>query len=366
MTLVRRAEEKDRQAFLELWKVCFGDSDAFCDWFFTHRFLPSYSVVLETEGEIASCMQAFPYMLWIRGREIPAAMLCGVSTHPKHRKKGYMGQIFRYEMQLLREKGCMAAPHTPAVLPSYFSFGHLPVADAGYLTCRAVPSMKESRRLVPVEGEALESLYPFYQRIAAGYSGMVARTKEDFLRKAADYAADGGRCAAYIEKEEIKGYAFYYRTEQEMTCVEVLAEDGYYHFLLEGLFVLAEGLAFSAKLPPERYLSFPFAKLERKQKGVMGLCNVSALLRALELQIPYCVQVQDAVVPENNGVFDFQGNTVTDVPIFAITAGHLMQALVGYASLEELRAELQIFDEERFQEINARLPKQDCYIIDEY
>ena len=40
MTLVRRAEEKDRQAFLELWKVCFGDSDAFCDWFFTIVFFP--------------------------------------------------------------------------------------------------------------------------------------------------------------------------------------------------------------------------------------------------------------------------------------------------------------------------------------
>lgn len=366
MTEVRRAEEKDRRAFLELWKVCFGDSDAFCDWFFTHRFLPSYSVVLETEGEIASCMQAFPYALWIRGREIPAAMLCGVSTHPNHRKKGYMGQIFRYEMQLLREKGCMVAPHTPAVLPSYFAFGHLPVADAGYLTCRAVPSMKESRRLVSVEGEALESLYPFYQRIAAGYSGIVARTKEDFLRKAADYAADGGKCAAYIEKEEIKGYAFYYRTEQEMTCVEVLAEDGYYHSLLEGLFAWAEGLAFSAKLPPERYLSFPFAKLERKQKGVMGFCNVAALLKALELQIPYSLQVVDTVLPENNGVFDFRGNLVKDTPVFTISAGHLLQALVGYASLEELREELQIFDEERFQEIHALLPKQDCYIIDEY
>ena len=106
MTAVRIAKAEDKKAFYDLWKICFGDSDAFCDWFFVNRFAPDYSVVLETEGKIVSCIQAFPYMLWIRGREIPGAMLCGVSTHPDYRKKGYMGQIFTYEMKLLRENGC--------------------------------------------------------------------------------------------------------------------------------------------------------------------------------------------------------------------------------------------------------------------
>ena len=124
MTAVRIAKAEDKKAFYDLWKICFGDSNAFCDWFFRNRFAPDYSVVLETEGKIVSCMQAFPYTLWIRGREIPGAMLCGVSTHPDYRKKGYMGQIFTYEMKLLREKGCLVAPHTPAVLQSYFPFGH--------------------------------------------------------------------------------------------------------------------------------------------------------------------------------------------------------------------------------------------------
>ena len=39
---------------------------------------------------------------------------------------------------------------------------------------------------------------------------------------------------------------------------------------------------------------------------------------------------------------------------------------VGYHSLEELQDKLNITDEAKFTEINRLLPKQKCYIIDEY
>lgn len=38
MTAVRIAKAEDKKAFYDLWKICFGDSDAFCDWFFVNRF----------------------------------------------------------------------------------------------------------------------------------------------------------------------------------------------------------------------------------------------------------------------------------------------------------------------------------------
>ena len=60
MTAVRVAKAEDKKAFYDLWKICFGDSDAFCDWFFRNRFAPDYSVVLETQGKIVICMQSFP------------------------------------------------------------------------------------------------------------------------------------------------------------------------------------------------------------------------------------------------------------------------------------------------------------------
>jgi len=366
MTHIRIATHNDKSDFYRLWKICFGDSDAFCDWFFENRFAPEYSVVLEAEGEIVSCMQAFPYIVHIRGKEIPSAMLCGVSTHPEHRGKGYMGKIFSYEMNHLQKLGCVVAPHTPAILPSYFSFGHLPVANANYLESEEVPAFDSNVKLVLFGKERWSELYPLYTAFSKKYSGILARTKADFLRKAADYAADGGQCAAYIENNEVKGYAFYYQMEDAFLCVEAAAEDGYYKPLMEGLMTKAVGLRFLAKLPADVTVELPFTKTEVKQKGVMGLCNAAALLEALELEIPYGIQIKDHIVPENNGIFDFKGKPYTDKPVFEITAGHLLQVLVGYYDLEELKNEIIVHDEKKFEEIRALLPKQNCYIIDEY
>lgn len=277
-----------------------------------------------------------------------------------------MGKIFSFEMNHLKKAGYLVAVHTPAVLNSYFSFGHLPVADAIYLSCSVIPLQKKTENIHILNKNRWKELYPLYKKFAEKYSGIIRRTEEDFLRKAADYAADGGKTVAYIENNNIKAYAFYYQTETEMLCVEAVAEEGYWENLIEGLFSLGAGLKFSAKLPPEIELSYSFAKLERKQKGVMGLCNVSGLLKALELDIPYCFKLNDPVVPDNNGVFDFKGNITSETPVFELSAGHLLQVLTGYYSLIELKNDLHVFDEEKLKEINNLLPKQNCYIIDEY
>ena len=57
---------------------------------------------------------------------------------------------------------------------------------------------------------------------------------------------------------------------------------------------------------------------------------------------------------------------IQETPVFEISAGHLLQVLVGYHSFAEIRSELKIFDEEKYKELDAFLPKQKCYIIDEY
>ena len=364
MCMVRPAQLKDKKDFDRLWDICFGDSEAFRSWFFEHRFLPDYSVVLAAEGEIRSCMQAFPYTISIRGKDITGAMLCGVSTHPDHRKKGYMGKIFSFEMNHLRKIGCAVAVHTPAVLSSYFSFGHLPVADAAYLNRNVTVSQKKSEHMCMIKEKQWKELFPLYDHFAHKYSGIIKRTEVDFLRKAADYAADGGKAIAYMVENKVKGYAFYYEMEKEINCVEVVAEDDYWAQLLEGLISCYQDKFITAKLPPE--IDIILENVERKQKGVMGLCNISLLLKQLDLDIPYTFSLKDSVVPENNGLFTFQGERSDENPVFEIEAGTLLQILVGYFALSECKDRTTVFDETKFNEIDRKLPKQKCYIIDEY
>ena len=130
--------------------------------------------------------------------------------------------------------------------------------------------------------------------------------------------------------------------------------------------ILNNGLKLSIKLPLEVRISYSFSTLERLQKGVMGLCNAAGLLKELQLQIPYTFRIKDSVVAENNGIFDFQGNLSQTLPVFEISSGHLLQVLVGYHSFDELIHEIEIYDNDKFKEVNLLLPKQNCYIIDEY
>ncbi len=364
MEQVRIAESKDKTAYKELWKICFGDSDAFCQWFFDHRFCPSYSACLEAEGVLPSAMQAFPYKILIRGKQIEGAMLCGVCTHPEYRKRGYMGKIFSYNMKVLREKERAVAVHTPAVLESYFPFGHEPVADACYWTAEHIPAMQK-KSLVFLEGEERKRAFGCYQEFAKRYSGIVWRTEEDFLRKMDDYQADGGRIAV-DHKEHPSAYVCYYLTEEELTCVEAVGETAALQSLLESIVSHGEGRRLSVKLPPDTEIMLPFGKKEIKQKGVMGLSNISMLLHRLELQSEASFLVRDSVVAENNGCFDLSGRHSQRPPAFVIEAGKLLPVLVGYRSLEEQRPWIEVNEEKGFLEIAAKLPKVPCYIIDEY
>lgn len=365
MIEVRSAVWEDRHDFSDLWQLCFGDSDDFCQWFFHHRFAPSLSVCLKADDVFAACMQAFPYTIGIRGKAVKGVMLCGVCTHPDHRKKGYMGRIFPYDMQLLQKKGYGVAVHTPAVLPSYFSFGHYPVADACYLTAEKIPQMPSVEGVSILQPEEYRRAYSCYQAFAKQYSGIVWRTEADFLRKCADYNADGGKCMAY-GKDAVEAYVFYYQTETELVCVEAVGKEGALEKVLTGIFAESAGLSLSVKLPPESDISFDFASKEVKQKGVMGLTDIQVLLSSLGLDAEAAFAVEDHVVPENNGCFLLNGERTEKAPAFSIPAGRLLQVLVGYTTLESQQPYLHIYDESGFLEIHNKLPKCNCYIIDEY
>lgn len=365
METVRVAKQTDQTAYYDLWQTCFGDSDAFCQWFFENRFQPDHSVCLETDGDFRACMQAFPYTVGIREKAVKSVMLCGVCTHPAHRKKGYMNKIFRYEMNLLRQQGYAVAVHTPAVLESYFSFGHYPVADACYLTTNEIPEVPPQNDVFSVSPKQWELLYDCYVAFAKKYSGIVWRCEDDFFRKCQDYAADGGLCKAY-QQENMFGYVFYYQTATEVTCVEAVGDDVAIQKVLQDILSQAKGLSFSAKLAPKTSVSFDFCKKEVKQKGVMGLVSVELLLQTLGLQSEAAFAVEDDIIEENNGCFTLDGKRSDKAPAFTIKAGRLLQVLVGYTSLEDLQEGIIIQDDAGFAEIAKALPMVDCYIIDEY
>lgn len=369
MLQVRTAVQEDKARIRELWRICFGDSEAFMDWFFTERYFPEFSSVLLEDGIVMSALQSYPLHIRVRQHILPASMLAGVSTHPARNGRGYMKQIFLHYMQQVRTAGIPIAIHTPANLPVFFSRGHYPATDvlhAVFSEARegAIPGEITRQSLT----EGLAPLQACYQQATRRYSGCVSRTMGDFSFKCRDYAADGAKCLVRRQGDRVSGYCIYYITTEKVYAEECFALDADTLSMLTcALRHEADGRKLDIKLPPDTAF-IQDAALTPRPQGVMGIADVSALLRAVMGQPAYIFEVRDTTVPQNAGVWDGGGNASQKTPHIRLDAGRLGQFLGGYRAMAELveAGEAEALDAAAVRALDDAFPKQTCFITDEY
>ncbi len=370
MLEVRAARMEDKARFRELWQICFGDTEAFMNWFFSERYFPELSSCLLEDGVIMSALQSYPLHIRLRGAILPASMLAGVSTHPERNGRGYMKQIFLHYMQRVRSQGIPVAIHTPAHLPTFFSRGHFPATNTTHLLAQTAAGSIMPKELAPHSvSEELALLQVCYQRATARYSGCVSRTMADFAYKFRDYSADGARCLVRQEQGNVLGYCVYYDGAERVHAEECFAtDDGTMKMLLQALAHQANGKELHVKLPPDTAVALPEARTETRPQGVMGVADVSALLKAILRDSTFVFDVKDENVPQNEGIWNGAGQAASRAPHVCIPAGRLGQFLCGYRTLQDIVAagEAQALDSGAVSALDQLFPQQTCFITDEY
>ncbi|MDD4115126.1 MAG: GNAT family N-acetyltransferase [Massilibacteroides sp.] len=103
-----------KQETEELWRLCFGDKEAFIRLFFDEVYRDENTLVIEKQGTVVAALQCIPYSLWMQGKEIPMAYICGVSTHPNERGNGFMGRLMRKADEELKRRKIPLATLIPA------------------------------------------------------------------------------------------------------------------------------------------------------------------------------------------------------------------------------------------------------------
>lgn len=365
MAEFRSAKAKDIPQLRALWQECFGDSDAFCDWFFAERFGPALSTVAEEGGQILSAVHGWPYTLRIRNKAIPSIMMCGVSTHPAARGRGLMRGCISLFMNSARSKGFLALLQKPVDFAIYRWCGHYGAYDAATLT------KKEGSLYLSAENttDALcsdafaEELLPVYQKSTAGYSCCAIRSARDMALKLRDYAADGARLLRYGQGSTT-AYAVYYITDDKLTVPEILGVPKDTLPLLNTLAAMAGSRGLSVKVPPETEFD-GFAR-ELRPWGAMTALNLPALMKELCDSARIAAEISDPVIPQNNGTFSFDGAEAPFAHI-RLDSGHLMQLLSGYMDINALaaggHAELLHPDAKLLNEL---LPAMPCFTVEEY
>ena len=373
--MYRMATPAEREALRSLWQLSFDDPPAFVDWFFANRFLPEYCPVYVEGGHILACLHGLPVHLRLREQILPGVIIAGVSTHPEHRRRGLMHGVLRFFLERLRQEGVPLVSYRPVQLSIYASAGHFPVSDSLYLTLPPSaprPAFDPCRQYDLVEEAS--ALYRCYARFSRNYSTIVDRSYSDFLLKCQDYRSCGGQCIVTLEDSgQVAGYCIYYAGEAQPGG-GILGEEcaalspAAYSRLWAGLARRCPpGRTLTLRLPPDAGLRPLGAKAVQLPRSVWGVADVSALLRALHLEGPGAIQVEDPLLPGNRGIFTLSGKPSSGPPLLRIPAGRLAQWAAGYRTMADILAagEAEAMDE-AFAAGLDRLGTCPCYIVDEY
>ena len=362
MIQIRALAHADIPSLKKIWKDTFRDTDNFINWYFSQRFFPEYSACAEEDGEIVSVCHCLPCQIYIRQVEVSGVLLNGVATLPSHRHRGLMRQTLSFLYEMLYQKGVVVMANTPVDFVIYRSIGHVPVSDALVLSTK-IGFPASSSTTVQEIPEVAEQLYACYAAIAPRYSGMLKRTRAEFMRKCGDWLTDASRVVLLEERGQLHGYSVFADGGSSIYCYETLAHSpqGYRKLAaklceLTGNKMLTSAFSVDADIP--------FSK--KRRKSAMGLINARALLEALNCTLPYRLKVTDPFFARNNGVYDFYGRQYDDVQPadLEIRVEALTSWLVGYAPL--FACDFLSHTKEAAERLADRLPAVACYMTDEY
>ena len=69
---------------------------------------------LYEDGQMVACLRILPLAMLVNGASIPLGGVSAVACLPEHRRKGYVGQLLRHALAVMREQGQpLSALYTP-------------------------------------------------------------------------------------------------------------------------------------------------------------------------------------------------------------------------------------------------------------
>ena len=94
-----------KQQIIDLWKICFNDSNEFINLFFQCIYKEENALVIRQGEEIVSALQLLPYVMNYQGLDIPISYIYGVCTKTSERNKGLMHQLLQNAFEEALRRG---------------------------------------------------------------------------------------------------------------------------------------------------------------------------------------------------------------------------------------------------------------------
>lgn len=186
--MIRYITPDSRNQILEMWRICFGDSQPYFDIYFREKYRDETTLAYFIQDKVVASLQLLSYQFNFCDTEIPIAYISGACTLPEARKKGYMGELLKYTFCELSKKGIplsLLVPEEEWLLDFYKKYDYAHTFDKGL----TIPSIE---KIVSENKGNLEMAYCVFDSYFRDREMVVQKTFDDFK----------------VIVEEAKGYDF--------------------------------------------------------------------------------------------------------------------------------------------------------------
>ena len=198
-----------KQQIVNLWRTCFGDSEAFISLYFDRVYKDENAMTIEKDGKIVSALQIVPHTMTYLGTEISVGYISGACTTPEERGQGLMRQLLQetFEEMERREIAISALiPADPWLFDYYREQGYTEAFDYSVETYIRPNTPVQLPKITVIQPEVptTDELFAYFNRKLRERPSCILHSQDDFITILRDLQLDnGGMYTALDENEKV-------------------------------------------------------------------------------------------------------------------------------------------------------------------
>ncbi|MGL5507965.1 MAG: GNAT family N-acetyltransferase, partial [Paraclostridium sp.] len=220
---LRYAKRDDLNVIKDIWNYCFGDEEAFVEYYFNNKYKENNTIVVEDDGEIVSSLQLNQYNIKLNNNIYETSYVVGVSTYPQARGKGFMKNIMDFSLNEMYNRGQLVSLLMPIDYRLYRKYGYEHCYDQleYKLEVESLRQFKIQGDFVKAKNENIKDMINIYNTCLKSCNGYTHRDVYYYENLFKEIKCENGHI--YIHKEDaFEGYVIYFINGDTLFVRELL------------------------------------------------------------------------------------------------------------------------------------------------
>ncbi len=201
-----------KKEVMQMWKICFGDSDDFMEMYFRTKYRNENTLVKVVDGKAVASLQMLPYEMTFGKNSISTAYISGACTLPEERKKGYMDELLNVSFTEMKKRNISVTtliPQEDWLVGFYEKFGYTEMFDIREQKIRLPEYVKNiGFEVKQATMDDVLLVAEYCNRIVENQDLTIQKTINDWKAVFEDYFLANGKIFIASNQNKISGVCF--------------------------------------------------------------------------------------------------------------------------------------------------------------